>query len=101
MNNKFLQATLGIAAIIFAAGFFIRSISPAQAAPTPQEFLEEGTNKIGKYQMALGVANDPDQIYYNILVWDTETGKSQFYGFNRSAQEWTAWSTNIPETPLK
>ena len=101
MNNKFLQGTLGIAAIIFAAGFFIRSIAPAHAAPTPEEFLEEGTNKIGKYQMSLGIANDPDQIYYNILVWDTETGKSQFYGYSRTTAEWSAWSVNLPAVPVK
>lgn len=101
MKNKFLHYTLGIAAIIFAAGFFLRSIAPAQAAPTPDQFIQEGTNKIGKYQMALGIANDPDQIYYNILVWDTETGKSQFYGYSRANQVWNAWNINLPEQPIK
>ena len=101
MNNRFLQTSLGLAAIIFASAFFVRSIAPAHAAPSPQEFLDEGTNKIGKYQMAPGLANDPDQIYYNVLVWDTETGKRQMYNYNRNTLSWNAWKNNLPDEPLK
>lgn len=101
MNNKFLHYTLGIAAIIFAAGFFVRSIAPAQAAPSPGEFIEQGTDKIGKYQMELGIANDPDQVYHFVLVWDTETGQSKYYSYSRTNQVWNAWNINLPEQPLK
>jgi hypothetical protein len=61
---------------LLATGFFIRSIDGAHAAPGPERFLQQGTNKIGKYMMSLSVTSDG---YRSVLVWDTESGKSKMY----------------------
>ena len=35
------------------------------------------------------------------LVWDTATGKSVFYAWNTSINNWKAYSINLPESPVK
>jgi hypothetical protein len=77
MKTKFLSACLGVAAVICSVAFLIRSASPANATPTPEEFVQQGTDKIGKYQMMLSAENAS---YYEIVfIWDTETGTSTRY----------------------
>jgi hypothetical protein len=87
MKNKFLNICIGTGILFLSGGFFIRSINSANAAPpSPKEFIEEGTTKIGKYQMALG-NNDAGNI--RVLVWDTETGKAQLFSEKLVNNEWT------------
>jgi hypothetical protein len=76
MKNKFLNIFIGTGILFLSAGFFIRSISTANAAPSPKEFIEGATNQIGKYQMALGNNSEGN---IRILVWDTETGSAQLF----------------------
>lgn len=78
MKNKFFSVSIGISMMLLSAGFFIRSFNIANATPAPEKFFEQGTNKIGKYMMAFQLIN-ANGWYKEILVWDTETGKSKFY----------------------
>lgn len=95
MKNKFLSISIGIGIILCSAGFFVRSIATANAAPTPEAFQDEGTNKIGKYMF---------QVYLNSegrrfgIVMDTETGKSKAYSF--SGNEFYADGKAFPDNPL-
>lgn len=96
MKNKVLTTCLGISAILLSAGFFIRSISPASAAPAPEMFIGEGTNQIGKYMMIL--SPETEKFYETITIWNTETGASVRYakkpaGFEKSTLQ-------LPEKPL-
>jgi hypothetical protein len=96
MKTKFLSICLGVSAVVFSIAFLIRSVAPAQAAPAPQEFLDAGTNKIGKYMMIL--SPETEKFYENVTIWDTETGASVRYskkpsGFEKSALQ-------LPEKPL-
>lgn len=80
--NSILKVCLGISAIVLSATAFNLSTHSANAAPapTPQEFVEEGTGKIGKYQMSM--CSSPagnDQINWSVIVWDTETGANETY----------------------
>lgn len=76
MKNRFLNISIGVSIMLLSGGFFLRSIPTANAAPTPETFVEEGTSKIGKYmfQMCLGA----DDRRYGVVM-DTETGKSKAY----------------------
>jgi hypothetical protein len=65
MKNKFFQVCAGISMILLAAGFFVRSFSPAIAAPLQQ------TSGVGTYQMALNGTE--------ILVWNTTTGQCKLF----------------------
>ncbi len=78
--NGFVKICLGLSAIVLSVAAFNLSIQSANAAPpTPAEFVEEGTNKIGKYQMSMSAINNGDNSVWAVIVYDTETGSSQTY----------------------
>jgi hypothetical protein len=84
-SNDILKVSLGIAAVVLAFSVFNFSITPAIAAPpSPQEFIQAGTDKIGKYQMSMSVATQNDKTMWAVIVWDTETGQSRTYYDNTS-----------------
>jgi hypothetical protein len=77
--NSVLKVCLGISAIVLSVTAFNFSIHTASAAPTPKEFVEEGTNKIGKYQMSMAAVAKGDDVNWSVIVYDTETGASETY----------------------
>lgn len=77
--NSILKICLGISAIVLSVTAFNLSIHSANAAPTPQEFIEEGTNKIGTYQMSMCAVPVGDQINWSVIVYNTETGANETY----------------------
>lgn len=96
MKTKFLSICLGISAVLLSVSFLIRSVNTAEAAPAPADFIQQGTNKIGKYMMTLSPENG-DQ-YEIVFVWDTETGASSKYikkdtGYEKS-------KIQLPEKPM-
>jgi hypothetical protein len=99
MKNKFLSISIGVTLMLFGTGFLIRSIVPAQAAPSPERFMEEGTNRIGKYEMAISSGN-PN----GIIVWDSETGASTYYEYMSSAYgkapKWVKGEAQLPVDPF-
>ena len=97
MKTKFLQISLGLSAMMLSAAFLIQSISPTQAAPSPKNFLTEGTNKIGKYMMQM-YTNGADPTRRYGIVWDTETGKS--IGYFAQGSDWVSQKM-FPENPLE
>ena len=82
--------------ILLATAFFIRSIDTAHATPTPQNFLQQGTNKIGKYAMAF-VMNS--QNWKAVIIMDTETGKSKI--FNEGSEGFKPNAAQLPENPMQ
>ncbi len=99
MKNKFLQISIGISMMMLCAGFLIRSINPSQATPGPEKFLDEGVNKIGKYQMIFTYNVFPDgTAVQRALVWDTETGKSVY--FRNDDAGWVKQDKQLPANPL-
>jgi hypothetical protein len=92
IKTKFLQTCIGISIVLLSLGFFFQSIQSAHAAPlSPQKFFQDGVNKIGKYQMLSFSSTE-------VLVWDSETGKSIRYSFEGS--KWTLTKYQLPEKPL-
>jgi hypothetical protein len=97
-KTKFLSACLGVAAVIFSIGFLIRSVAPAHAAPAPEEFIQENTNKIGKYMMTL--SPETSTTYEIVFIWDTETGASAKYIKNNTAGTYQKSTIQLPEKPM-
>lgn len=98
MKTKFLSVCLGIAAVVFSLGFFIRTINPASA----QTNIGNPDGKMGKYQMSFtSCLTQSGIIYYDIMVWDTETGMSRFYTTTSSYNDkWVKTKNQLPADPL-
>ncbi|HTF04898.1 MAG TPA: hypothetical protein VK826_12815 [Bacteroidia bacterium] len=77
--NGIFKICLGVSALVLSLAAFNLSIQSAHAAPTPAEFVEEGTNKIGKYQMTMSAVSHQEQTLWTVIVYDTETGQSRTY----------------------
>lgn len=83
--NSVFKICLGISAVILSVAAFNLSISRANAAPpTPEDFAQAGTDKIGKYQMSMAVATQDDKTMWAVIVYDTETGHARTYYDNTS-----------------
>ncbi len=100
MKDNFLKRCIGLslvlfstATLLFSAAFLFGNMNPVQANNSDTLY---GT---GKYQMSLSSVYDAaaDDYAYFILVWDTETGKSKFYGNTKGSFE---YYTKLPTNPL-
>ena len=92
--NAFQKIALSLGVLFFGIGVFIYSISPAQADnPT-------ATDSTGKIMMSESGFVLNGKAVYNVLVWDTETGKSKIYGFNPTTLKMMAAEYQIPASPL-
>ncbi|MDQ3110423.1 MAG: hypothetical protein M3R17_11065 [Bacteroidota bacterium] len=99
MKNKFLNISIGITLMLFGTGFLVRSVTSANAAPSPARFMEEGTSKIGKYMMAISSGSSE-----RLIVWDSETGASTYYEYAGSAYgkapKWIKGEAQLPMDAL-
>ena len=99
MKTRFLSISIGITLMLSGTGFLIRSITSAHAAPSPEAFIEEGTSKIGKYQMAVTSGSSG-----GVMVWDSETGASVYYDYVGSAYgkapKWVKGEAQLPADPM-
>ncbi|MCK6638757.1 MAG: hypothetical protein L6Q81_01635 [Bacteroidia bacterium] len=99
MKSTFFQICAGISMVICSLALLALTTQPSTAAPTPQEFIDAGTSKIGKYQMSLSTTTDANGLYFNVIVWDSETGKSKFYK-RTGAEEWGESKFQLPTQPV-
>jgi hypothetical protein len=92
--NAFQKIALSLGVLFFGIGVFIYAISPAQAdSPTT-------TNSTGKIMMSESGFVFNNKAVYNVLVWDTETGKSKIYAFNATTLKMITAEYQIPASPL-
>jgi hypothetical protein len=96
--SNFLQKCIGIAlvsgTILFGSAALIATINPAKADnPT----TENSSGKIMMDQMAY--VRD-GKSFYNILTWDTETGKSKMYYHSPSEGTYKVSAGQLPSSPL-
>lgn len=100
MKNKFLNISIGVTLMLCGAGFLIRSVQTANAAPPrPEQFMEEGSSKIGKYQISLSTCTDACCLYTTAIVWDSETGKSKSFVMTNGGA-YKPYTNNLPDSPL-
>lgn len=78
--NSIFKLCIGVSALVLSVAVFNFSVKPAHAAPpAPAEFIEEGTGKIGKYQITMASAVKGEDIMWTAIIYDTETGSSRTY----------------------
>ena len=96
--SNFLQKCIGIAlvsgTILFGSAALIATINPAKA-DNPSTI-----NSTGKYMMHQESSEKDGKSYYNILVWDTETGKSKMYYLNHSEGAYKTSGGQLPSSPV-
>lgn len=97
MKSKFLSISIGITLMLFGTGFLIRSVQPAEAAPTPTEFVE-GASTTGKYQIAVAGNSTSEQM--TAIIINTETGQTATYWRNGTFSSWGKMSNQIPSSPM-
>ena len=91
--NAFQKIALSLGVLFFGIGVFIYSISPAQADnPTV-------TNSTGKYMMVVDGFELNGKAVYNVVVWDTESGKSKTYTYD-GVSKMTVAGYQLPSAPL-
>jgi hypothetical protein len=97
-NLKFVDLCKGIMFLLIGVGiasFGIASISNNSAkADSPNT-----VNNLGKYQMSTTGFEFNGKAVYNVLVWDSETGKSKAYSFG-SNEKMNVAPFQIPSSPL-
>lgn len=100
MKNKFVQISIGITMMLFGLAFLVRSANTANATPpSPKEFIEEGTSKIGKYQLSL--VSSGDATAKSAIILNTETGETVYYYFNDDGgSEWSKSKHQLPASPF-
>lgn len=90
--------------LLFGAGFLVRSMNKANAAPNSKVLVDDGMN--GRYQMNYTTTVSPAteshgvKIYYEVMVWDTQTGRSKLYYYDYDIDNWKAYGYQLPERPL-
>lgn len=102
------KVMLSTAALIFSIAALIYSTSSVNAKDPKIVFPNKpvnGTYAAGKYMMDMTMIapKNKEGAYYQILVWDTETGRSKFYYGNAKGGGSTKKairSFNLPSNPL-
>jgi len=98
-NLKFVDFCKGIMFLLIGIGiasFGIASVSN-NSAKADSPGMSENTGKIQMSAAGFELNGNP---VYNILVWDTESGKSKLYNFDRGTNKIVAPSYQLPSSPL-
>lgn len=103
---NFLKICLGISCVLASAALFVFSLNNAFA--DSKDTLYYSPTESGKIMMTSfrlpiyesGVLKKED---VNVIVWDTETGKSKNYFVGKSNDTWAANPSRIqlPENPIE
>lgn len=105
LSQRILAVSLSLMGLILCSTLFVATISPATASDTPSSLSSSGDGEGGgKYMMDYTSVHVPsqDKTYYEVLVWNTETGKSRLYYYSYSDKAFKAYEDNvqIPSNPL-
>lgn len=96
--SNFLQKCFGIAlvsgTILFGSAALIATINPAKADNPTTE------NSTGKIMMEQIAWQRDGKSFFNILIWDTETGKSKLYYHSISEGTYKVSSVQLPSSPI-
>jgi hypothetical protein len=90
--TKFLQACLGVGFVMFSLAAVLYTLQPLKAdQPT-------NTNTTGKILMHQNSFVHDGNYYFQVVVWDSETGKSKFYNMDNGKLDVAEFS--LPSSPL-
>jgi hypothetical protein len=98
-NLKFVEICKGIMFLLIGIGiasFGIASVTNNSAkADSPNT-----VNNSGKIMMSESGFLLNGTAMYHVLVWDTETGKSKLYNYNRNTSKLNTSEYQLPSSPL-
>ncbi len=98
-SKRLFTITICLCAILLCSGLFMFSVKTVSAKQNELVSMPP-IGVTGKYMMVYVTwKTDQGDIVRNILVWDTETGKSKRYSLNDNS-EWVPTDTQLPEKPL-
>jgi hypothetical protein len=105
-SKKILALCTGISMILLSASAFCLSIKSSFAGNENNSFVKSsvfqtaGAN--GKYMMNYQVFKYQDGGEgYNVLVWDTQSGKAKIYYYDTGEKKMKIWEAGaIPSNPL-
>jgi len=106
-SKKTLSVCAGISMVLLSASAFVLSIKSSFAGnETKPEFVKSNVFQAGgangKYMMNYQVFKYQDGGEgYNVLVWDTQTGKAKIYYYDTGEKKMKVWVQGaIPTSPL-
>jgi hypothetical protein len=98
-NLKFVDFCKGIMFLLIGIGiasFGIASISSNSAKADNPTTLDNS----GKYQMSTCGFSHNGKPFYQVIVWDSENGKSKIYGFSVGQGKMISETFQLPSSPL-
>lgn len=105
-SRRVIAISLSLMGIILCATLFVATISPANANSSsnlPLPALPSGSGS-GGIMMDYTSVHVPsqDKTYYEILVWDSNTGKSKLYYYSYADKAFKSYESNVqlPADPL-
>lgn len=108
-SKRFISVSLSVMGVLLCASVFMFSIGPATANEEstsfdfPEEFRKAPASP-GTIMMDYTSVHVPsqDKTYYEVMVWDTQTGESKLYYYNYTDKKFKAYEDNvqIPANPL-
>ena len=90
--NAFQKIALSLGVLLFGLGFFVSSLNPAKADQNTN------TTNAGKIMMHQNSFVHDGNYYFQVVVWDSETGKSKFYNMDNGKLDVAEFS--LPSSPL-
>lgn len=105
-SQRVLTISLSLMGLILCTTLFFATVSPAAAEqnrPTNFPSLAPGDG-YGKIMMDYTSVHVPsqDKTYYEVIVWNTETGVSKLYFYDYESKGFKAYGGNVqlPRNPL-
>lgn len=106
-SKRFLTVSLSVMGIILCATLFMATSSSAVAGNSVPELhpnFAAPANDGGKIMMDYTSVHVPsqDKTYYEVMVWNTETGESKLYYYSYDSKVFQAYEDNVqlPKYPL-
>ena len=90
--QRILASFIGLSLFTFAIGTVTNNSAKADSPNT--------VNNSGKIMMSESGFLLNGFPMYHVLVWDTETGKSKLYNYNRNTSKLTSSDYQLPTSPL-
>lgn len=110
VSKRILAVGLSITAIILSLSLFMVTASTATAGNVNVDNFDPNTNFAppavgnGKIMMDYTSVHVPsqDKTYYEVLVWNTETGESKLYFYSYDSKRFKPYEENVqlPSNPL-
>jgi len=108
LSQRILAVSLSLMGLILCTTLFVATIGPANASNTPEQnesYLSiPGDGGNGRIMMDYTSVHVPsqDKTYYEVMVWDTETGASKLYYYSYSDKAFKPYDSNVqlPANPL-